>query len=195
MLLINYWFHGIFAAKNNIGVVIALWSPVILVWVICYFSTAFYLSMTYIPSGWQFTSFFIYLEIICVFFLSRFISWIPRYGMLYSPPFLEVYMVHFVALERLGEHPSGDINIYINCDLPRVVLDSSVCINFLVAVSELSSWIFLLCSFNRIWKRIKVKVFSTIKEDLFFFWNSVTTRIWTIFVFWLPIRLVVSPLL
>lgn len=80
---------------------------------------------------------FMYLEIICVFFLSRFISWIPRYGMLYSPPSLEVYMVHSVALERLGEHPFGDINIYINYDLPQVLLD--LCINCLVAVSEVSS--------------------------------------------------------
>lgn len=78
-----------------------------------------------------------YLEIICVFFLSRFISWIPRYGMLYSPPSLEVYMVHSVALERLGEHPFGDINIYINYDLPQVLLD--LCINCLVAVSDVSS--------------------------------------------------------
>lgn len=34
------------------------------------------------------------------FFPSRFISWIPRSGMQYTLLFLEVYMVHFVALER-----------------------------------------------------------------------------------------------
>lgn len=32
---------------------------------------------------------------------SRSILWIPRFGMPYSPRYLEVFMVHFAALERL----------------------------------------------------------------------------------------------
>lgn len=35
---------------------------------------------------------------------SRSILWIPRFGMRYSLHYLEVFMVHFVALERLVDH-------------------------------------------------------------------------------------------
>jgi hypothetical protein len=84
-----------FAAKNNIGVVIALWAPIILVWFFLYSFTTLSLSLSHththkhhsVTSG---TPIF-----------SRSILWIPRFGMPYSLHYLEAFMVHFVAWERL----------------------------------------------------------------------------------------------
>lgn len=76
---------------------------------------------------------FLYLEIICAYFVSRSISWIARYGMRYSLHFLEVYMVHSAVLERLAEHPFGDINIYINYDQSWAVLDLCIIVSYGIA--------------------------------------------------------------
>lgn len=80
--------HSLLAAKNNIGVVIALWAPIVLVssyFLHCQFSTFIILFLLFTPNAGS---------------SYRYILWILRFGMLYSPPYLEVFMVLFAASER-----------------------------------------------------------------------------------------------
>lgn len=76
------------AAKNNIGVVIALWAPIILVWFILFPVPIVFL---FFSPTW--------CKYLCMNF-CRSILWIPRFGMQYTPQYLEAFMVHSVALER-----------------------------------------------------------------------------------------------
>lgn len=76
-----------FAARNNIGVVVALWAPIILVWVYV------------VPDShpiFNIRSIIIWLFL----FFYRFTLWIPKFGMPYSQPYLVGFMVHSVAWER-----------------------------------------------------------------------------------------------
>lgn len=81
-----------FAARNNIGVVVALWAPIILVRV--YNVTASILLLLSVTSS--FNSFAFYF---------RYTLWIPKFGMPYSQHYLVGFMVHFVALGRLADFP------------------------------------------------------------------------------------------
>lgn len=85
--------------------------------------------------NWNASPPFKYLGIICVYLLSRFISWIARYGMLYSLHFSEVYMGHSVALERLEDIHLLMFN-YLNYDKPQPRAVSDLCMKCLVSVSN-----------------------------------------------------------
>lgn len=83
-----------FAAKNNIGVVIALWAPIILVW-IRPFDHPIYVLLLIQPSK----ALILIEQLYC-----RSILWMHRFGMQYFQHCLEVFMEHFVDLERLTDH-------------------------------------------------------------------------------------------
>ena len=91
-----------FAARSNIGVVIALWAPIILVRV--YAFSILHLSIFGLIVLVQ------YCSNICT--TSRYILWIPKSGMPYSLRYLEVSMVHFVDLGRLVKLPSSLCNLF-----------------------------------------------------------------------------------
>lgn len=80
-------FCCLLAGENNIGALVAIWAPVILVRVSC--------------KGWWFHSFglqFIRKHIMNFLMpFCRFILWILRYGMQYTLPYMVVFLEHFVA--------------------------------------------------------------------------------------------------
>jgi len=86
--LFSHHLYLICAAKNNIGVVIALWAPIILV------------SMVKSNMSARLPLLCAVANLISATSCCRYILWIVRFGMLYFPHYLEVSTVHSAALER-----------------------------------------------------------------------------------------------
>ena len=77
-----------FSARNNIGVVIALWAPIILV---CF-------------GAFDLLPLVIFCGKMILQLVSRYTLWIPKFGMPYSQHCLVVFMVHSDGLERFVDY-------------------------------------------------------------------------------------------